>query len=129
MQRSLDVLSFGGLSHESSPPVCLVDVRRSALPSSSVLMVHLPSPARPSWGARQDSNLRPADHKPDGRYHTAPPCIGREGLSTAARSVLSELARRELGYFWFDQPLEVGVPDAHGVGVGAGPENYDLVFR
>jgi hypothetical protein len=44
-------------------------------------------------------------------------------------SVLPELAARELGYGRFDQPLEVGVPDAHGVGVGAGPENYDLVFR
>ena len=29
------------------------------------------------------------------------------------------LACSELGYRWFDQPLEVGVADAHGVGMGA----------
>src|SRR5918998_4792429 len=35
---------------------------------------------------------------------------------------------REPGYGWLDQPLEVGVADAHRVGVGARPEDYRLVL-
>jgi hypothetical protein len=45
------------------------------------------------------------------------------------RGLLLDPARRELGYGWFGQSLEVGVPDAHGVGVSARPEYYCLVFR
>src|SRR5919107_3484646 len=50
-------------------------------------------------------------------------------VDDSAGSLLPEPACSELGYCWFDQPLEVGVPDAHGVGVGARPEYYRFVFR
>jgi hypothetical protein len=50
-------------------------------------------------------------------------------VDDSARSLLPEPACSELGYRWFDQPLEVGVADAHGVGMGARPEYYRFIFR
>ena len=53
----------------------------------------------------------------------------RGRVDDSAGSLLPELACSELGYLWFDQPLEVGVADAHGVGMGARPEYYRFIFR
>ncbi len=34
----------------------------------------------------------------------------------------------ELGHGRFGQPFKVGVPDAHGVGMSASPEDYPLIL-
>ncbi len=53
----------------------------------------------------------------------------RGRVDDSAGSLLPEPACSELGYRWFDQLLEVGVADAHGVGMGARPEYYGFIFR
>jgi hypothetical protein len=54
---------------------------------------------------------------------------GEGRVDDSAGSLLPELACSELGYRWFDQHLEVGIADAHGVGMGARPEYYRFIFR
>src|SRR5918997_2648104 len=52
------------------------------------------------------------------------PCCAEGTIFSQAALVVT----REPGYGWLDQPLEVGVADAHRVGVGARPEDYSLVL-
>src|SRR5919107_4661585 len=52
------------------------------------------------------------------------PCCAEGTIFSQAALVVT----RESGYGWLDQPLEVGVADAHRVGVGASPEDYRLVL-
>ena len=61
------------------------------------------------------------------RFTCSPVGSGYLGIGAGTRSTAGGIG--ELGDVRLDQPLEVGIPHAHGVGVGAGPENYDLVFR
>jgi hypothetical protein len=53
----------------------------------------------------------------------------RGRVDDSAGSLLPEVACSELGNRWFDQPLEVGVADAHGVCMGTRPEYYRFIFR
>ena len=58
----------------------------------------------------------------------APYQVDMEKAGTVLRAGEIRLAQEE-GFEGAFPDCEVGVPDAHGVGMGAGPENYDLVFR
>jgi hypothetical protein len=81
-----------------------------------------------------DANSRPSAYESEASYKSAPSRVTVETRLLRPRGRFSgELlpgpACSELGYRWFDQPLEVGVTEAHGVGMGARPEYYRFIFR
>lgn len=87
-----------------------------------------------SLAREEDENSRPSAYESEANYQSAPSRVAVETrllrrVDDSARSLLPEPACSELGYRWFDQPLEVGVADAHGVGMGARPKYYRFIFR
>jgi hypothetical protein len=78
------------------------------------------------------SNVAPALTFLSTSVQLAAPCTqvpsGYPSSSEDPRATNPLVTEGKVGDSRFDQPLEVGVTDAHGVGVGAGSKEYRLVL-